>query len=125
MKFKTLTLAMLLAVSTGFVTVHAGGDHSAKHAGIVVATKTLDFEIVAKPDLIQIYVDEHGKALKLDGAKAKLTLLNGAEKSEVELVPVGDKLEAKGNFKVVKGTKGIASVTLAGKPAATARFEIK
>ncbi len=125
MKLKTLALAALLTVSAGFVAVHAEGDHSARHGGIFVATKTLDFEIVAKPDLIQIYVNEHGKAAKLDGGKAKLTLLNGAEKSEVELVPAGDTLEAKGNFKVVKGTKGIASVTLAGKPAATARFEIK
>lgn len=125
MKLKTLALAALLTAGTAFVAVHAEGDHSAKHAGIVVATKTLDFEIVAKPDLIQIYVDEHGKALKLDGGKAKLTLLNGSEKSEVELLPVGDKLEAKGSFKVAKGTKGIASVTLAGKPAATARFEVK
>ena len=125
MKLKTFAFAALLTVSTAFVAVHADGDHSAKHAGIVVATKTLDFEIVAKPDLIQIYVDEHGKALKLDGGKARLTLLNGTEKSEVELLPVGDKLEAKGSFKVAKGTKGIALVTLAGKPAATARFEIK
>ncbi len=125
MKLKTFAFAALLTVSSGFVAVHAGGDHSAKHGGIVVATKTLDFEIVAKPDLIQIYVDEHGKALKLDGGKARLTLLNGTEKSEVELLPAGDKLEAKGNFKVIKGTKGIASVTLAGKPPATARFEIK
>ncbi|MBA3772414.1 MAG: hypothetical protein H0X13_08010 [Ramlibacter sp.] len=40
-------------------------------------------------------------------------------------MPAGDKLEAKGTFKVAKGTKGIASVTLAGKSGATARFEIK
>ncbi|MDP3309911.1 MAG: hypothetical protein Q8S56_03000, partial [Polaromonas sp.] len=68
---------------------------------------------------------DHGKAVKLDGAKAKVTLLNGSEKSEVELTPAGDKLEAKGAFKVAKGTKGIAVVTLAGKPPATARFEVK
>jgi hypothetical protein len=36
-----------------------------------------------------------------------------------------EKMEAKGSFKVAKGTKGIAVVTLAGKPSATARFEVK
>lgn len=54
-----------------------------------------------------------------------MTLLNGSEKSEVDLAPAGDKLEAKGNFKVAKGTKGIATVTLAGRTATTARFEVK
>ena len=34
-------------------------------------------------------------------------------------------VEAKGAYKVAKGTKGIASVALAGKPAAVARFEVK
>ena len=57
--------------------------------------------------------------------KGKVTLLNGSEKTEVDLAPAGDKLEAKGAFKVAKGTKGIATVTLAGKSAATARFEVK
>jgi hypothetical protein len=125
MTIKTLALAALFTIGTGFSAVHAKDDHSAKHGGIFVGTKALDIEIVAKPDTIQIYVDDHGKAVKLDGAKAKVTLLNGAEKTEVELAPAGDKLEAKGNFKVAKGTKGIASVTLAGKPATTTRFEIK
>jgi hypothetical protein len=100
-------------------------DHSAKHGGIFVETKALDFEIVAKPDVIHVYVADHGKPVKLDGAKGKVTLLNGTEKREVDLAPAGDKLEAKGAFKVAKGTKGIAVVTLAGKSAATARFEVK
>jgi len=37
----------------------------------------------------------------------------------------GDKLEAKGTFKVAKGTKGISVIPLAGKPPFTARFDIK
>jgi hypothetical protein len=100
-------------------------DHAAKHGGIFVETKALDFEIVAKPDVIHVYVADHGKPVKLDGAKGKVTLLNGSEKTEVDLAPAGDKLEAKGAFKVAKGTKGIATVTLAGKSASTARFEVK
>ena len=100
-------------------------DHTPKFGGVVVDTKAGDLEIVAKPESIQIYISDHGKAVKLEGAKAKVTLLNGTEKSEADLVLVGDKLEAKGAFKVAKGTKGIAVVTLAGKAATTARFEVK
>lgn len=126
MKLKALfTIAFVFAAAGGIASVQAKDDHTPKHGGIFVETKALDFEVVAKPELIQVFVTDHGKAVQLTGAKAKVTLLNGADKTEVELAPAGDKLEAKGNYKVAKGTKGIASVTLAGKPAAVARFEIK
>ena len=103
----------------------AGGDHKPQHGGVVVETKVGDMEIVAKPATIHIYFTDHGKPVRLEGAKAKVTLLNGAEKSEAELATAGDKLEAKGAFKVAKGTKGIAILTLVGKPPITARFDIK
>lgn len=102
-----------------------GHDHAPKNGGIVVETKAGDWEIVAKPELLQIYISDHGKPLQLEGAKARITLLNGTEKSEAELTPAGNKMETKGSFKVAKGTKGIAVLTLAGKPPATARFEVK
>ena len=54
----------------------------------------------------------------------KLTLLSGTDKQEIELKPAGDKLEATGSFKVGPGTKAVAVVTVAGKPA-TARFTLK
>ena len=123
MKFRTILVAAAAAIAAPAFAQK--DDHTAKHGGIFVETKALDFEIVAKPDVIQVYVADHGKPVKLDGAKGKVTLLNGSEKTEVDLAPAGDKLEAKGAFKVAKGTKGIAMVTLAGKSAATARFEVK
>ena len=123
-----ISIQLILAAVVAFSGASfAGGkhDHSPKHGGIVVESKDRDYEIVAKPDVIQVYLRDHDKPMKVDGAKAKVTLLNGTEKSEVELMPAGDKLEAKGAFKVAKGTKGIALVTLAGKSAATVRFEVK
>lgn len=127
MKFNKLLLATCFALS-GAAAIAAGDHghgHDPKFGGVVVETKAGDFEIVAKPDTLQIYISDHGKPVKLDGAKAKVTLLNGSEKTEAELLPAGDRLEAKGSFKVAKGTKGIAVVTLAGKPPATARFQLK
>ena len=118
-------LASFMAIAAAPAFAAGSHDHSPKFGGVVVETKVGDIEIVAKPDSIKIYISDHGKAVKFEGAKAKVTLLNGAEKSEVELTPASDKLEAKGAFKVAKGTKGIALVTLAGKPTTTARFEIK
>lgn len=102
----------------------AGDDHAPKHGGIVTGTKQMDFELVAKPTAIHLYLSDHGKAVDVSKASAKLTLLSGTAKQEVELKPAGGKLEATGNFKVDAGTKAVAVVTVAGKPA-TARFTLK
>ena len=120
---RLLACILLTFTSAAFAT---GDDHTPKHGGVVVETKLADFEFVVKPDIIQIYLRDHGKPMRIDGGKAKVTLLNGTEKTEIELVQVGDKLEAKGTFKAVpKSTKGVAVVTLPGKPPASARFELK
>jgi hypothetical protein len=105
---------------------HASGahDHSPKHGGVVVKVKDIDYELVAKANLIQLYLRDHGKKVDIAKASAKLTLLTGTEKQGVELKPAGDKLEASGSFKVDPGTKAVAVVTVAGKPA-TARFTMK
>ena len=125
LNIRAVLLATLAAFSTTASLSAAEDHHNPKFGGVVVETKAGDMEIVAKPESLQIYITDHGKPMKIDGAKAKVTLLNGTEKSEIELAVAGNKLEAKGAFKVAKGTKGIAVVTLAGKPPVTARFQIK
>ncbi len=124
-KLRTVLLSSLFAISSMSAMAAGSHDHTAKFGGVVVETRVGDIEIVAKPDGIQIYITDHGKPMKIDGAKAKVTLLNGAEKTETDLALVGDKLEVKGAFKVTKGTKGVAVLTLLGKAPVTARFDIK
>ena len=120
------SIALTLAGSTFAAGDHhkAGDDHKPMHGGIVAATKVMDFELVAKPTMIHLYLRDHGKPADASKTTAKLTLLSGTEKQEVELKPAGDKLEATGSFKVGPGTKAVAVVTVAGKPA-TARFTLK
>lgn len=100
-------------------------DHTPKHGGVMTEAAHTDFELVAKADLLQLYVADHGKKLDIDGATAKLTLLSGAEKQDVEMKVAGDKFEATGTFKVAPGTKAVAVVTLKGKAAISARFTLK
>jgi hypothetical protein len=100
-------------------------EHKPLHGGLVVEVKDMDYELVAKPTVIQLHLRDHGKPTDVAKASAKLTLLSGAEKQEVELKPAGDKLEATGTFKVGPGTKVVALVTIAGKPAGTVRFAMK
>lgn len=102
-----------------------GHEHKPLHGGIVTEVKDMDYELVAKPDTLQLHLRDHGKAVDVSKASAKVTLLAGSEKMEVELKPAGEKLEAKGVFKVTAGTKAVALVSLPGKSPTTARFLLK
>jgi len=128
MKLISTALALTLMLSGA---VFAADKHDHGHedkplctGGLVTEIKDVDYELVAKPDVLQLYVRDHGKPVDVSKATAKITLLAGADKQEVELKPTGDKLEAKGSFKVTPGTKVIVQVNLASK-AATARFVLK
>lgn len=119
-----LTTATLLAST---LPAHAHGEahsHAPQHGGVVVEVKDMDLELVAKPDVLQLYLRDHGKPADVSKASAKVTLLNGSEKQEATLAPAGDRLEAKGSFRVAAGTKALAQVTVGGK-VLSARFEIK
>jgi len=102
-----------------------GHEHKPLHGGIVTEVKDMDYELVAKPDTLQLHLRDHGKAVDVSKASAKVTLLAGSEKMEVELKPAGEKLEARGVFKVTAGTKVLVLVNMPGKPVATARFVFK
>ena len=119
-----ITSATLLAPA---LPAHAHGEahsHAPQHGGVVVEVKDMDLELVAKPDVLQLYLRDHGKPADMSKASAKITLLNGSEKQEATLAPAGDRLEAKGSFRVAPGTKAMAQVTVGGK-VLSARFEIK
>lgn len=118
-------LSILLFTAAATTAAFAAEDHTPKHGGVVIETKAGDMELVAKPELIVIHVSDHGKPMKLTSAAGKVTVFNGNEKTEAPLTLVGEKLEAKGSFKVGAGTKVLADVALNGKPAVAARFTLK
>lgn len=120
---RVLAIAALASAFTA--PVFAADDHTPKHGGVVLETKAGDMELVAKPDLIVIHVSDHGKPMKLTSATGKVTVYAGTEKTEAPLALVGDKLEAKGAFKVGAGVKVLAEVSINGKPAVAARFTLK
>ena len=118
-----LLTAVTLAASAA---AYADGEHKPKYGGVVTVVRDVQYELVAKADSVALFIEDHGKKVDTKGATAKLTLLSGADKSEISLVPVGENgLEAKGVFKVPVGTKAVATIALAGKPAISARFEFK
>jgi hypothetical protein len=128
MKLHALIATLALAAAG---LAHAAGDghdhaheHKPMHGGLVVEAKDMDYELVAGPTTIQLHLRDHGKPVDVSKASARITLLTGTEKQEVQLVPAGDRLQASGSFKVGPGSKAIAVVMLDGKPA-TARFAWK
>ena len=126
---KTLLLVAALAVAgSGQGAGDAHGhvnDQQPRHGGVVVEVRHLHYELVAQPAAIQLHVRDHGKPMDISKASARLTLLTGADKQEVELKPAGDKLEAKGAFKIGPNSKAVVVVSIDGKVAGTARFALK
>jgi hypothetical protein len=128
---KVSALIALTTLALGLVTAPAAfaagnHDHAPKFGGIVAEGKAFDAELVAKPDLITVHVSDHGKPMMTKGAKGKITMLTGADKTEVELTPAGDsRMEAKGKFNVSAGTKAVVVITPEGKSASTVRFTIR
>lgn len=121
---KLLTMVVLGLSALSFNTAFAHGGGSAKHGGVVATSSDLSFELVGSPDGAIIYVEDHGKPMAPTGLKGKLTVLNGAEKSEADLVAAGDKLEAKG-IKLAKGAKAVATLVTPAAKAITVRFTVR
>ncbi|WP_298211159.1 hypothetical protein [Acidovorax sp.] len=119
-------LVLLASSATAYAAGNHAHDHKPLHGGVVAESNDMDYELVAQPDTITLHVRDHGKPVSVQGASARLTLLQGAEKSEVVLAPNNEGvLQSKGSFKVAAGTKVVALVTLPGKKAANVRFVIK
>lgn len=121
---KLMTVVVLGLSVLSFNAAFAHGGASAKHGGVVATASDLSFELVAEGGNAVIYVEDHGMPMAPTSLKGKLTVLNGAEKSEAELVVAGDKLEAKG-IKLVKGAKVVAALVTPAAKAITVRFSVK
>jgi hypothetical protein len=122
-KFLILLAAGAAALSINTATAH--GPDGPKYGGTVATAGDLGFELATQGDAAVLYVEDHGKPKSTEGMSGKLTVLNGADKSEANLTAAGaNKLEAKG-VKVTPGAKAVAALTLPNKKALTVRFTVK
>jgi len=65
---KLITLAALVAIGPAFAADkhdHAH-EHESMHGGLVVEVKDVDLELVAKPDVIQLHLRDHGPSHHLN-----------------------------------------------------------
>ena len=124
MKLQTLLITASLVLGNMAWAGPGDATHKPMQGGVLTTVKDVDYELVATATNLRLYVRDHGKAVDVSKSTAKLTLLTGSEKQEVELKPSGDKLEATGTYKVTAGTKAVAVISFGAKQA-TARFVIK
>lgn len=119
-------LPALLLSLTIFIAAPVFAHEAAKpmHGGTVAHVNELDFELVAQPERLQLFVHDHGRVIDLSNASAKVSLLSGAQKQDAELKVVEGRLEAAGSYNVAPGSKAVAVVSLNGKTH-TARFTLK
>ena len=117
----TLSISGLAFAAGGHEHGHA---HKPLHGGVVSEVKDMDYELVVKPDLIQLHLRDHGKRVDVSKSNAKLTILVGTDKQEVKLKPAGSQLEATGSFKLAN-SKIVALISVPGKAPATVRFVLK
>lgn len=122
----TAMLTSLVLAPAALAQHKAGDDHKPKYGGLVTEVKEVQYELVAKPDAVAVYVEDHGKKVDTKGATGKVIFRKGAERSEAALMPAGEnKLEAKGKFNATAGTTVIVQVKLASKGEENVRFTLK
>ncbi len=126
MKIKQLMQATLLALSAVTVTTaFAHGAGKPLHGGIVQVANDVCFELVVEADGATIYLVDHDEPMDSKGIAGKLTVLQGSEKSEVEVKAIGDnKLRATG-VKIGSGAKLVAVLNKVEGKTVTVRFTVK
>lgn len=126
MTLQAVLASILLLLGTGTFASCVTADHprGPVEGGVVVETEDADYELVAKPDALRLYVRGHGTRIDLLGVDAKVALVTGKSKQVVALHPAFDRLEATGSFRVGPRTRAVAVVTRPSKPATTVRFTL-
>jgi hypothetical protein len=115
---KTMLLsffALALLAAAPFNGARAHGGTQPEHGGVVQLVGDMTFELVARPEGVELFVEDDGEEINSAEFAAKLTIVNAGAKSEVVLAPAtGNKFEAKG-VKIAPGSKVTALLTLKDK----------
>ncbi|MBN8747648.1 Uncharacterised protein [Xylophilus ampelinus] len=120
-----LAVSALAFGGVAFAADGHGDENKARHGGVVSVVKDVSYELVVSKQAVTIHVSDHGKTPDLNGATAKVTLLSGTKKQELDLKSDGSALEARGEYVVDPGTKAVAQITMKNKPVQSVRFTLK
>ena len=97
-----------------------------RHGGVVVQVGDMEYELVAKPDSLSLFVYDDDKPASTKGGKATVVLMTGSEKKVAQLEPAGgNKFKAKGTFAVKAGSKALTTIELSGRNKEEIQFTLK
>jgi hypothetical protein len=119
-------VALLLLGVPPFNAAQAHGGTQPEHGGVVQLVGDMSFELVARADGVELYVEDDGDEINSADMAARLTVVDAGAKSEVTLTPAaGNKFEAKG-VKIARGAKVAVLLTLKDKQSKiAANFTVK
>ena len=95
-QYITTVLALIACVAYAAHAADKHGhdhDHRPLHGGIVAEAGDLNYELVARPDSLTIYVTDHGKPVAATGARGTATVHSANEKTTAVLDPFGEMLD--------------------------------
>lgn len=123
---KKVFLAVLLLVGVQMSVMAGPGhdhgkDHKPMHGGLFHQAAH-DYELVIKDGEVRLYVTDHGNVVNLAGASAKLTVLEGSQKTEVQLKPTGAHFSGQFAKTPGKGARAVVQLKIGGE-SSTARFK--
>lgn len=113
---KKLFAAIVMCSATfGMGAAHAHGTPTPNHGGIVQAVGETWLELVTKGGAVDLYVEDDGEAMDSAPMSGKVTVIDGAKKTEYTLKPAGgNKLQAAGVV-VPKGARVMTVLVMADK----------
>ena len=122
---KKFVLAILLSVGVQMSGVAGpahdhGKEHKAVHGGLF-SQAAYDYELLVKDREARLFVTDHGQPVILSGSTAKVTILEGTRKTDIDMTPSGQYFVAKTALNPGKGAKAVVQLKIGGK-ASTARF---
>jgi len=100
---------------------------SPQYGGIVSVVNDINYELVTKASTLTLYITDHDQPIDTKHASATMTLLSASDKIvEAKLIPAGgNKLQAKGAFKIQPGTNAAALVQFGQQSSQVVRFVLK
>lgn len=121
-------LLTVIALGASFVLVQPALAHGEKprHGGVVAEAKDLNFELTNEGGKAVVYILDHGQPVSTANASGKLMVLNGTERTEVDLQAAGEnRLASTEALPLSKGAKAIATVNLGENNKVSVRFAVK
>lgn len=108
----------------GHVHTHAA---QPQYGGIVSVVNDINYELVIKADTLTLYITDHDQPIDTKHGSATMRLVSASDKIvEAKLIPAGgNKLQAKGAFKIQPGTNAAALVQFGQQSSQVVRFVLK